>query len=219
MDVFPDPIRRFVAAAGPPPTDLQREMAEYGRERDFPILGPEVGGLLAILTGMVGASRVFEFGSGFGYSASWFLRGLSDDGEIVLTELDEDDAERGRRFLGRVETDARFTYEVGDAVEAVERYDGPFDAVLIDLRKEQYVEAFEAVSGKVAPGGIVIADNTMRGPFDFEDVLAGVEGRAAELDAKARGIVEYVRHVRDVPGFQSGVVPVGSGISISHKSP
>lgn len=219
MDVFPDPIRRFVGAAGLPPTDLQREMAEYGREADFPFLGAEVGGLVTIFTEMVGASRVFEFGSGFGYSASWFLRGLPPVGEIVLTEVDEDEAATGRRFLERMETDARFTYEVGDALDVVERYDGPFDVVLIDCRKEQYVDAFEAVSGKVTPGGIVIADNMTRGPFDFDDVLAGIEGASGDFDVETQGIVDYLEHVRDAPTFDAGVIPVGSGISISYKSP
>lgn len=217
MDVFPDPIRRFVAAAGPPPTELQREMARYGRDEDFPFLGPELGGLVSIFTRMVGASRVFEFGSGFGYSASWFLRGLPPEGEIVLTEIDEDEAAKGRHFLERMDTEARFTYEVGDALDVVERYDGPFDAVLIDHQKERYVEAFEAVAGKVAPGGIVIADNMMRGPFDFDDVLAGLEGASEEFDSKTQGVIDYVERVRDVPEFDSGVIPVGSGISISHK--
>lgn len=216
MDFVSEELRRFVAAAAPEPTELQREMEEYGRDQGFPILGPAAGGLVMLLAELVDARRVFEFGSGFGYSASWFLRALPDDGAIVLTELDEDEADRGRAFLDRMDPAPRVTYEVGDALDVVEGYDGPFDVVLLDHQKRRYVEAFDAVAPKVAPGGVVVADNVLRGPFDFDDVLAAFEGGDV-ADASTRGVAEYVRHVRDAPGFTSAVLPVGNGIAVSHR--
>jgi predicted O-methyltransferase YrrM len=132
MALFPEDVSTFVRAAGPTPTGLQRAMEEYGRVRGSPIIGPELGGLLAIVTRMVGATHVLEFGSGSGYSATWFLRGLPDDGEVVLTELDDDLAEPGRDFFERAGEADRVTCEVGDAMAVVERHDGPFDVVFVD---------------------------------------------------------------------------------------
>jgi predicted O-methyltransferase YrrM len=217
MDVFPPPMRRFVAAVSPEPTPLQREMAEVGREQNFPILGPEAGGLALLFTRMVAAEHVFEFGSGFGYSATWFLRGLAPDGDIVLTELDADEIDMGREFLARAGETDRVTYEHGDALDAIERYDGPFDVVLVDHQKHRYRETFERVEGKVAPGGVVVADNMMAGPFDFDDVLAGLEGDTEGLDGAAAGVVDYLTHVRDAPGYTSTVLPIGEGLAVSHR--
>ena len=56
------------------------EMEAEGKERGFPIIGRLVGVTVELLARSVGASRVFELGSGFGYSAYWFARAVGPDG-------------------------------------------------------------------------------------------------------------------------------------------
>ena len=58
-------------------------------ERGFPIVGPEVGRLLFQLAAASGARRVFELGSGFGYSTVWFARAVGDEGRVYHTDGDE----------------------------------------------------------------------------------------------------------------------------------
>ena len=53
------------------------EMEKEGRERDFPIIGRNVGVTVEVLARSIGARRVMELGSGFGYSAYWFARAVS----------------------------------------------------------------------------------------------------------------------------------------------
>ncbi|MCL9815049.1 O-methyltransferase [Natranaeroarchaeum aerophilus] len=218
--LLPDETARFVSAAGPQPDDVLAEMDEYAHEHGFPHVGPEVGGWLQLLARMVEAERVFEFGSGYGYSAYWFARALPDDGEIVLTEFDADELELAREYLRRGGFDSMTTYEHGDAIETVERYDGPFDVVLVDVRKDQYPDAFEAVREKVAPGGIIVADNAMTaGTLDFEGLLAVQEGAdPSDLDDQTRGIADYLQATRDAPEFTTAVMPVGEGIAVSYRS-
>jgi predicted O-methyltransferase YrrM len=212
-EFLPEATRRFLTLAGPQPDATQRAMEAHAEEASFPIIGSTVGGLLAALAQLTGAERVFEFGSGFGYSASWFARGM-DGGEVVLTEIDADELDLAREFLAEGGYAPAFRYEHGDAVSAVGEYDGPFDVVLVDHQKRRYVEGFEAVSGKVAPGGAVVADNMMRGPMDFEDVLAGLKGEPTP-DEETAGVVEYVERLRADPAYESVVLPVGSGVALS----
>lgn len=47
------------------------EMEAFALEKSFPIVGRLVGISLEIYAKMIGARRVFEFGSGYGYSAYW----------------------------------------------------------------------------------------------------------------------------------------------------
>lgn len=209
-------IDRFVARSGPEPTPIQEEMQEYAREHRFPIIGPQVGGLLTILARLVDAREAFEFGSGFGYSASWIARALPPDGRIVLTEYDADELDLAREYAERAGTADRMAFEAGDAMAAVERYDGPFDLVLMDQEKSRYVDGLEAVREKLTAGGVVIADNMTAGPAAFEDVLALLEGDDV-ADEAARGVAGYIEHVRDDPGFESIVVPMGNGIAVSVK--
>ncbi len=221
MDVLADEIVRFLRATGPDHDPIQTEMAEYATAEGFPIIGPNAGAVLRLLARLTDAERIFEFGSGYGYSAYWFLQGMNPNGHIVLTEFDEDELAMGREFLDRADLVDRASFEAGDAMETIERYDGPFDVVLIDHQKHRYADAFERVRTDVRVGGVVVADNMMEGPIDFDRLLAHFENDeplpAAESDRETAGIGQYVDTVRADPAFETFLLPVGSGISISTR--
>jgi len=214
-EVPPEEAERFARAVGPPRDAVIEEMDEKARTEGFPTVGPAVGGWLGMLARMVGAERAFEFGSGFGYSAYWLARALPPDGRIVLTEIDADELAEAREFLARGGFDDRAAFEHGDAVEIVEEYDGPFEFVLIDNEKDRYVEAFEAVRPKVPPGGVVVADNVMAGPVEFENVFALVRGEEPGASDREHGIADYLARVRGDDAFETVLLPLGSGLAVS----
>jgi len=211
----PDEMERFAATLGPALDDVQEEMEARVAEEWFPTVGPAVGGWLYLVAEMVDAERVFEFGSGFGYSAYWFARALPEDGEVVLTEVDADELDEAREFLARGGYDDRARFEHGDAIEVVAEYDGPFDVALVDNEKHRYVEAFEAVRGKVPVGGVVCADNVTAGPVEFETVAALVDGGDVDADESERGVVDYLGRVREDPSFETALLPLGEGVAVS----
>jgi caffeoyl-CoA O-methyltransferase len=212
-----DDVETFAATVGPNPDDVLREMDERAEETGFPTVGPAVGGWLQQLVGLVGARRVFEFGSGYGYSAYWFARGLPDDGEVVLTEIDADELDDAREYLGRGGYTDVARFELGDAIETVDAYDGPFDIALIDNEKDRYVEAFEAIREKVPVGGVVVADNMTAGPFAFEEIhRLVVEGGETDNDM-ARGVADYLDHVRADEGFETTLLPLDEGLAVSRR--
>ena len=222
---IPDEIQTFAAAVGPEPDDVIVEMDQRAERTGFPTVGPAVGGWLRQLAGLVNAERIFEFGSGFGYSAYWFCGGMRGGGKIVLTELDADELDDAQTYLGRGGYADRATFEVGDAIEIVDDYDGPFDVALVDNEKHRYVDAYEAIRDKIPIGGIVVADNTIRGPFDFETLYASVIEEGARerkhtddthLDA-ASGIAEYPAHVRADDAFETTLLSLGEGLTISRR--
>src|SRR3954468_21706260 len=94
------------------------EMEQEGRERGFPIVGRNVGVALELLARSIGARRVFELGSGFGYSAYWFARAVGDGGEVHCTEGDAANVSQGEAFLSRAGLGDRVTWHVGDALGA-----------------------------------------------------------------------------------------------------
>jgi len=209
---------RYLRATGPKHSEIQREMAAHADEHNFPIIGPDAGGLLRAVARLRGAQRIFEFGSGFGYSASWFLQGMAADGEIILTEIDGGEIELAEEFFERAGLADRATFEQGDAMETVERYDGQFDVVLIDHQKHRYADAFEAIRDQLPVGSAVVADNIMRGAVDFRDLLPYFEdGEALPDDQNTRGIAEYVETVRADEDFHTVVLPVGSGLALTTR--
>lgn len=218
-DVLTDEIARFVRAVGPDPDDRLREMDAYAEREGFPHVGPEVGATLRLLARLTDAERIFEFGSGYGYSAYWLAEALPADGEIVLTEVDADELELAREHMAAGGYDDRTRYELGDAMATIEDYDGPFDVVLIDHQKDRYEDAFEAVRSMVPVGGVVVADNAIdAGPIQFETLLAIAEGGEPDaVDEHTRGIADYLETVTADEAFETVVLPLGEGIAVSYR--
>lgn len=214
-----DAVQRYMRATGASHSEVQAEMADYSEEHDFPIIGPDAGAVLRMLARLTDAEQVFEFGSGYGYSATWFLDGGAD--EIILTEIDEDELDMARSFLARAGYDDQASYELGDALETVETYDGPFDVVLIDHNKPRYADGFDLVREKVPEGGIVVADNMTRGPADLDALVAYFaddEPLPSDATDSTEGIAHYIEHVRADPAFESFILPVGSGLCLSTRT-
>ncbi|MBO4248161.1 O-methyltransferase [Halomicrobium sp. IBSBa] len=215
-DPLPDVTEEFARTLAPGRDDVIRAMDERADREGFPTVGPAVGGWLRLLARAVDAERVFEFGSGYGYSAYWIASAIPADGEIVLTEIDADELDDARENLAAGGFEDRARFEHGDAIETVDAYDGPFDLVLIDNEKDRYAEAFEAVREKIPVGGIVAADNAIEaGPLDFEDVRALLAGDAVDATASSHGIADYLATVRDDPDFETSLLPLGEGVAVS----
>ncbi|MFC6757636.1 MULTISPECIES: O-methyltransferase [Haloarcula] len=213
---IPDVTEQFARTLAPAPDEIIAEMDERADREGFPTVGPAVGAWLRLLARLTDAERVFEFGSGFGYSAYWLAPEIPADGEIVLTEIDADELEDAREYLKRGGYADRAVFEHGDAIDVVDRYDGPFDVVLVDNEKGRYTEAFEAVREKVPVGGVVAADNAVEaGPLDFADIRALLAGESVEASDASQGIAAYLERVRNDPDFETGLLPLGEGVAVS----
>ncbi|WP_435181687.1 O-methyltransferase [Halorussus sp. AFM4] len=220
MALLSEETERFVRAMVPDRDDTLREMEAHGEAIGFPTVGPAVGGFLRLAARMVDAERIFEFGSGFGYSAYWFAGALPDGGQIVLTEHDADELDDAREYLAAGGYADLAAFEAGDALETIERYEGPFDVVLVDCRKRDYPDAFDAVREKVPEGGAIIADNAMQSSAqDFGAIVSVLEGDdPGDVDEETRGVVDYLRSVRDDPSFETVPIPLGEGIAVSYRT-
>jgi len=216
MDETPLPAvtEQFARTLAPEPDDIIAEMDDRADREGFPTVGPAVGAWLRLLARLTDADRVFEFGSGFGYSAYWMAPAVGE--EIVLTEIDAGELDSAREYFQRGGYADRAVFEHGDAIDIVGRYDGPFDVVLVDNEKERYTEAFEAVRETVPVGGVVAADNAVEaGPLEFDDIRALLAGEAVDASDASRGIADYLERVRTDPDFETGLLPLGEGIAVS----
>ncbi len=134
----------------------------------------------------------------------------------MLTEYDPDNADRAGEYLDRAGVGELATIEVGDACEIIERYPGPFDVVLFDHEKSRYPEAIPLVESKLPSGGVLLADNMMRGPMEFDTVLRGLEGEQLRNES-ASGVVAYLEQMAAHDAFTTTVLPVGNGVAVSVK--
>lgn len=175
MDIVHPAVERYMkelAASDDEPVLL--EMEKLAEDEGFPIIGRLCGRYLEMLTRSISARRIFEMGSGYGYSAYWFSRATGPDGEIHLTDTDAGNETRALDFLRRAGLDGPIRYHVGDAFAALEAAEGDFDVVYVDIDKHGYLDAWEAGRERVRVGGYYVCDNMLwsgrvTGEVDDED--------------------------------------------------
>jgi len=213
-----DPVESLLRLGAGEPEPVTQAMEDHAADIDFPIVGPNIGRLLRVAATMVDAERVFEFGSGFGYSAVWFADALPADGDLHLTDYDATNLDQAREFLEQAGYADLASFHTGDAIEAFEETTGSFDVVLIDHEKSRYVDAFELAADRVAEGGIIVADNMMAGPTEPDHVAAALSS-AEPVDETTGGIAAFIERVREDPRFETALVPLGEGISICVNRP
>jgi predicted O-methyltransferase YrrM len=210
MPIVDPSVDAYLLSIAPPRDAVLHEMEAYAAGRRFPVVGPAVGGLLEVLARSVGAARVFELGSGFGYSAAWWLRALPDRGQVVLTEFDAENARRGAAYLTRLGHAGRFRYEVGDAFEAFAREDGPFDVVFLDADKEDYPRAVAPAVERLRPGGLLVADNALWG---------GTVSDPSCSEATTVAVRAYLERTTTHPLLRTTVLPLRDGVAVSVRLP
>ncbi len=209
MDIVDPLIEEYLSRLVPSPDPVEAELRRTADERDgYPIVGPVVGAYLMQLAATIGARRVFELGSGFGYSAFWFARGLMAGGTVTLTDHDREQLERARDALGRAGLLDRCRFEApGDGLEALARAEPGLDLVFLDLEKEDYPRALALALPKLRTGGLLVANN----------VLWGGSVARGETDTASRGLREFLRLVHGAEGLLSSIVPLRDGLSVTLK--
>jgi caffeoyl-CoA O-methyltransferase len=187
------------------------EMEAEGAERGFPIVGRMVGVVLELLSRGIGARRVFELGSGFGYSGYWFSRAVGPDGELHLTDGDPENERKALDYLGRASLARPVTFHVGDAVTSLNATEGPFDVVYCDIDKHGYPEAWRAARDRIRPGGLFMCDNTLwsgRVTGQVED----------QRPAWTEAIKEMNQAVAADPDFLATILPIRDGVLVALRT-
>src|SRR5919197_5263281 len=149
-------------------------MEKEAEEHNFPIINRLCGVTIGVLARGIGAERVFELGSGYGYSAYWFSRAVGPGGELHLTDGDPENEKKALDYLGRAGLLDPVRYHVGDAVSSLGATDGEFDVVYCDIDKHGYPEAWVAARERIRVGGLYLCDNVLW------------SGRVAEADPADR---------------------------------
>jgi predicted O-methyltransferase YrrM len=191
------------------PAELQA-MEAYARERDFPIIGPVSGHFCYLIARIIGARRIFEMGSGYGYSTAWFARALKENGggEIYHVVWDEGLSRMARRHLDALGNGDIVRYRVSEAVGVLRQTPGPFDLIFNDIDKESYPESLSLIEEKLRPGGVLIIDNMIWSGRVFDE---------KDQTPSTRAIREFTRLINSSDGWISSLVPVGDGLIVAFR--
>lgn len=137
----------------------------------------ETGKLLYLLARSSKARNIVEFGTSFGLSTLHLAAALRDNGGGVLisSEFETAKIEMARQHLQEAGLDDLVQIRAGDALHTLAR-DLPerIDLVLLDGAKALYGDILLLLQSRLAPGALIIADNSDYSP----DYLAHVRSPA-----------------------------------------
>ena len=208
MDILHPAVTRYLeklAAVDDEPVLL--EMEKLAQEKNFPIVGRLCGQYLEMIARSIGAKRIFELGSGYGYSAYWFSRATGPEAEINLTDTDPENEKLALDFLQRAGLDKPIRYHVGDALAALADTEGDFDIVYCDIDKAGYPDAWEAARQKVRVGGYYMCDNML---------WFGRVTDEADVEEIQEGATEAIKRtnemIADDPNWRSIINPTRDGV-------
>jgi predicted O-methyltransferase YrrM len=211
MDIVAPAVERYMRSlADVDDEPVLLEMEALAEKNGFPIIGRLCGQALEVMARANGARRIFEMGSGYGYSAYWFSRAVGPDGEIHLTDTDPANERKALDFLGRAGLDGPIRYHVDDAFDAFDSTEGEFDVVYCDIDKGDYPRAWQVARERVKVGGLYMSDNMLwsgrvTGEVDDDD-------RWADW---TRAIDETNRAIAGDPHFRSTILPTRDGVMIA----
>jgi predicted O-methyltransferase YrrM len=214
LDIVHPAVEKYMRElASPDDEPVLLEMEAVAEVNGFPIIGRLCGRTLEILARALGAKRIFEMGSGFGYSAYWFARATGPDGEIHLTDTDPENEKKAFDYLGRAGLLDPIRYHVGDAFEGLEATEGEFDIVYCDINKGDYPEAWRRGRERVRVGGFYISDNMLwfgrvTGETDLPDVQPGW----------TEAIMETNRLIANDPDFRDTIIPTRDGMVVALRT-
>ena len=193
----------------PRPPELA-EMEAYARKTSFPIVGIASGHFCYLVARMIGARRVFELGSGYGYSTAWFARAVKENGggQVYHVVWDAGLSSQARAHLEALGLADGMEYRVGEAIQTLRETEGPFDLIFNDIDKEGYPDSLQVIAEKLRPGGVLIVDNMLYHGRIFDP---------ADQAATTNGVRELTRRIAADPAWISSIVPIRDGLLVAFK--
>ncbi|MGH2582073.1 MAG: O-methyltransferase [Anaerolineales bacterium] len=210
MDILSPQLTDYLTNLIPPRVPELQKMEAYAEEHNFPIIGPICGHLCYVLARTLGAKRVYELGSGYGYSTAWFARAVQENGggEVHHVVWDEKLSEMARGHLKVLGYEGIVKYTVAEAVQALSSSPAGYDIIFMDIDKEGYVKAVPTIYEKLRSGGLLIVDNILWSGRIFDD---------KDQSPATSTIRELTGVMTNNDRWATSIIPIRDGLLVAAK--
>ncbi|HUQ80862.1 MAG TPA: O-methyltransferase [Gemmatimonadaceae bacterium] len=211
MDFIKPEIAAYLDGLVPARPNELRDMERIAEETKFPIIGPVSGQLCYLVARLIGARRIFELGSGFGYSTAWFARAVRENGggEVHHVVWDDDLSNRARKHLEQLGYSDLVRYHVAEAVETLRATEGPFDLIFNDIDKKGYPASIDAILPKLRKGGALIIDNLL---------WSGRILDPGDTSADTEGVRAVTRRIMESDDWIASILPIRDGVLVAYRT-
>jgi predicted O-methyltransferase YrrM len=188
---------------------LLSKMEARAAERRYPISDPEVAVFLSLVARIAQPKLIVELGTNIGYGAIVLARAAGPDARVVTVEVSSELVEEARAYIAEAGLAGRIDVRHGLALAELEKLADPIDLLYIDCVKEEYPLYLEAALPKLAPRGVVVADNAL-----WSGEVAREVPRESEKE-RARALRAFNLALVSHPGLCSVILPLGDGVGIA----
>ena len=166
------------------------------------------GRFLSAVSHMIKPHLIVELGTFTGYSALCLAEGLSEHGQLISIDIDEEQSARAHEWIQRSPLAAHITLRVGHALELIPDLPNEIDLVFIDADKPNYLAYYEAIFPKLKQGGFILADNVLFHGKVCEEPIQGKNAQAMHA---------YNQSVASDPRVETVLIPLRDGLMLSRK--
>jgi predicted O-methyltransferase YrrM len=174
------------------------------------ISGHLQGKMLELIVKMLQPRTILEIGTYTGYSGICMARGLAKTGKLITLDINDELETMVRGFFEESGLSDQIDYQLGDAMELIPKFSGPFDLVFIDADKINYQRYYDLIIDKVPSGGIILADNVL-----WSGKVLVKAGQKIDKDTQA--ILDFNAYVQTDPRVENALLPIRDGVMMARK--
>ncbi|MCB1189987.1 MAG: O-methyltransferase [Leptospiraceae bacterium] len=144
------------------PFSIMKEVEEYAKNKQIPILSPMSGNILSYLVSITNSTNILELGTGIGYSTLWMM---STKKSLKITTIDrnQDDQKIAEQFIFKIKApnqEIRFIH--AQCLEYCKTHElDSYDFIFIDCDKIVYPELLDVLISKINPNVRLLFDNVL----------------------------------------------------------
>ena len=183
-------------------------------EDGVPIIRSETAALLRSLTAALRPENILEIGTAVGYSALQMCQVMPANCHITTIEKYEKRIPEAKENFRKAGEESRITFLEGDADMWLKELKGKqFDLVFMDAAKGQYLNWLPLLLDLMPVGAVLISDNVLQ-DGDVVQSRFAVQRRNRTIHSRMR---EYLYELKNMEEFETAVIPIGDGVTISTR--
>ena len=183
-------------------------------EDGVPIIRSETAALLRSLTAALRPENILEIGTAVGYSALQMCQVMPANCHITTIEKYEKRIPEAKENFRKAGEESRITFLEGDADMWLKELKGKqFDLVFMDAAKGQYLNWLPLLLDLMPVGAVLISDNVLQ-DGDVVQSRFAVQRRNRTIHSR---MSEYLYELKHMEEFETAVIPIGDGVTISTR--
>ena len=211
--VVKEEIVSFMRERQAPVTDALKELEEFARRENIPIIPHETVAFFRLFLQTMKPKSILEIGTAIGFSALLMAEQVPD-AKIMTIDRNEEMIGFAKENFARFHQRKQITLLEGDAVDLLEHIEQRFDLIFMDSAKSKYIVFLPEVLKRLEVGGVVILDDIFQGGDVARDIMEVRRGQRTIY----RGLQRLFDATLDHPSLTASLIPLGDGILMIRKN-